>query len=165
MVFYIFFHKVVKKHVGYSPLFNKHEKMTVKRKILLYLLTALPVVITAIALGFKFKLEYGLGERVTAMTLVGNAGLYLLSSIKLFGALMMIAFLDRAYNKLFKVNGYIPFGGIIVALTYGAIEFAINPNIFTLLNILYYVYFGIIYQLSEERFGVAYACSVVLMIV
>lgn len=163
--FMIVFHVYAKRFLKASPFFINEQKTDWKRLIIIFVMTALPIIAVAAVMGFKFKLEYGLGERVTGMTLLGNGIMYVNAASKLFAAVYFIYLIERACHKLFEESGYIPFGGILLALTFGVLDAVLSPSAFGLLNAFLCLYYGVVYLVAEERFGVTFTVALLLYII
>ena len=59
----IVFHKVYRRHGGISPFHLKRgQKIHVLRRLALYLMAIVPIIVTAMIMKFRFKLEVNLGE-------------------------------------------------------------------------------------------------------
>lgn len=161
----IVFHKLFKHYLKDTPFFHKRkQKVRPLRRLALYLMTLLPVLITAMVLGFKFKLVVNLGEQITLFTLLENVGTLVVASIKILSAIYCIFLIERGCRKLFDANKFIPFGGIFCMIFYGVIEFLVAGGAFAVLNLILYLYFGVVYIVSEGRFAVTYLIAVLLFV-
>ncbi len=161
--FLFLFHFQARKYIK-SPFFQTKGKIDLKRTVSLYLMTLLPIIIVGMVLKFKFKVVYGLGEKITLMTLVGNATMYAQAAAKLFAITYFIYLIQRGSHMLFDANGYIPFGGILAAVTFGIIEFFVNNTTLSVIQLLLCLYYGVIWLVSEGRFGVTYTLALLLYI-
>ena len=162
--FVAFFHRAVKLAAGFTPFEKKPGKLSLKRKAILYAMTLFPVFITSAALDFRFKLVYGLGERVTGMTLLGNGVGYVHAAAKLLCALYFIALVEQAFEAIYHSVRPIPVGGILAAATFGVAEMIFAPSAFSLLHLFLIGYFGVVYLVSEKRFGITYALALIMYI-
>ena len=163
-LFVLLLHRSIKKRLKVSP-FEKHPaRMSLSRKALLYCLTVVPILLTAAFLGFHFKLIYELGERITGMTLLGNAVSYLFAGAKLFGAIYLIFLIERGCDALFSSRPPLPIGGAIAFLTFGICELTFTSSAFSLLYALLFLYDGILYLISSRRFGVTYSLALLLYV-
>lgn len=163
-IFIFFFHRYIKKHLHTTPFGKKSAQMSLGRKGILYLLTVLPVLLTAAMLNFRFKLIYELGERITGMTLLGNAVGYFYAAAKLFGAIYLIFLVERGCDNYFASRPPLPFGGFAALLAFGLCELIFTESVFLWLYILLFLYDGILYLVSGRRFGVTFALSLILYI-
>ena len=161
--FLVAFHFTARKYIE-SPFCRTKGKIDLKRTIALYLMTLLPIIVVAIVLKFKFKIVYGLGEKITLMTLVGNATMYAQAIAKLFAITYFIYLIQRGCHLLFTANGHIPFGGIMALITFGIIEFFVNTTALSLIQLLLCLYYGVIWLVSEERFGITFMLSILLYV-
>ncbi len=164
-VFFIFFHKSARNVLGETPFKKKDAPMGIKRNAILYAMTVIPVVVTAMILGFEFKIVYELGENVSGMVLYSNVAMYANKAVKLLYSTYLIYLFEKGARKLFNGNAYIPFGGIMLLLTFGIVELLISVSEFRWLYFGYTVYFGLIYRVSEERFVPTYLLSLILFVV
>lgn len=163
-LFVLLLHRCIKKRLKVSP-FEKHPaRMSLSRKALLYCLTVFPILLTAAFLGFHFKLIYELGERITGMTLLGNAVSYLFAGAKLFGAIYLIFLIERGCDALFVSRPPLPIGGAVALLTFGICELIFTSSAFSLLYALLFLYDGILYLISGRRFGVTYSLALLLYV-
>ena len=158
------FHRCMKNRAHFTPFLQPTERLPLRRKILLYFMTLLPVFITSAALGFRFKLVYGLGERVTAMTLLGNGVGYIHTAAKLLCVIYFIALTESSFEAMFHSVRPVPVGGILAAVTFGVGEMIFAPSEFSLLQLFLIGYFGAVYLLSEKRFGVTYTLALIMYI-
>lgn len=163
-LFLFFFHRSIKKRLHASP-FEKHSvPMPLSRKGILYCLTVLPILLTAAALGLHFKLIYELGERITGMTLLGNAVSYIFAAARLFGAVYLIFLVERGCDFLFVSRPSLPFGGLAALFTFGVCELLFTNSFFSVLYAILFLYDGILYLISGRRFGATYALTLLLYI-
>ena len=163
-LFVLLLHRCIKKRLKVSP-FEKHPApMPLSRKALLYCLTVFPILLTTAFLGFHFKLIYELGERITGMTLLGNAVSYLFAGAKLFGAIYLIFLIERGCDALFVSRPPLPIGGAVALLTFGICELIFTSSAFSLLYALLFLYDGILYLISGRRFGVTYSLALLLYV-
>ena len=158
------FHRLKGRFTAFSPFEKVEGKLSTKRKLILYLMTVIPVFITGASLGFRFKLVYELGERVTGMTLLGNGVGYVHVAAKLLCVLYFIALIEAAFEGIYHSVRPIPVGGILALCTFGVGEMIFNPSMFSLLYLFLIGYFGVVYIVSEKRFGVTYALALIMYI-
>lgn len=163
-VFISVFHKQLKRRFGESPFANCKQKMRTGQKAILYFMTVMPILIVAVSLGTQFKLVYELGERVAAMTMLGNLARYVNAAAKLFCAVYLIWLVESACDHLPSRIQWIPFGGLGAMLSFGLMEILVTPSEFSLLYFFLHLYIGVIYRMSDRRFGVTYGIAVVLYI-
>ncbi|MBO5973303.1 MAG: hypothetical protein J6Q16_01235 [Clostridia bacterium] len=162
--FFALFHSRIKNLANFTPFAPIGGALPVRRKILLYFMTLIPVFITSAALDFRFKLVYGLGEKVTAMTLLGNGVGYIHTAAKLLCVMYFIVLVEEAFEAIFHSVRPIPVGGILAALTFGIGELMFAPSAFTLLYLFLIGYFGVVYILSEKRFVISYVLALIMYI-
>lgn len=163
-LFMVLFHRKIKKRLQVSPFAKHHTPMPLSRKGILYCLTVLLILLTAAALGFHFKLIYELGERITGMTLLGNAVSYIYAAARLFGAMYLIFLVERGCDCLFTSRPPLPLGGLAAFLTFGVYELVFTSSVFAVLYALLFLYDGILYLISGRRFGSTYALALLLYI-
>lgn len=158
------FHRQIKRRLGLSPFNSARKKLSIARKAAIYCMTVVPVLLTALALHCRFKLIYELGERITGMTLLGNAVGYIYAAAKLLCAIYLIFLVECAFDRFFVRRPPLPFGGMAAMLTFGLCEMIFTPSRFALLYLVLFLYYGVIYLVSERRFGVTYAAAAILYI-
>ncbi len=154
--------KRIAAQTGLNIMPVKHPPLTLGRKAVLYVMTVVPILLTAVALGYRFKIVYLLGDRIAAVMAVCNAAGALMLAAKLFVAVYAIFMVQAGVEALLGKESPIPFGGIFAALTFGTLEWLTEPSRFSLLYLGLFVYVGILALVSKRRFGVTYALSVVL---
>lgn len=159
----VIFHIISKKKLSFSPFGKKGKEINIKRRAVLYVMTAVPIIATAAALNFRFKIIYELGEKITGMTLLGNAVGYLYVAAKLFALVYFTALVQKGFERLFGTDKF-PVGGIAAAIVFGLFEILFGNSLFTPLYIFLYVYFGLIYTIAKKRFGTTYALSMMLFV-
>lgn len=163
-LFVFVFHRQIKKRLHVSPFQKKPKPLSLSRKGILYLLTVLPILLTAAMLNFRFKLIYELGERITGMSLLGNAVSYFLAAAKLFSAVYLIFLVEQGCDILFSSRPPVPFGGAAALLTFGVLELVFTGSTFGWLYALLFLYDGILYLISGRRFGVTFSLALILYI-
>lgn len=163
-LFILLFHRQVKKRLRTSPFVKHPAPLPLSRKGILYLLTVLPILLTAVMLDFRFKLIYELGERITGMSLLGNAVSYFLAAAKLFGVVYLIFLIEQGCDMLFTARPPIPIGGAAALLTFGVCELIFTGSAFGVLYALLFLYDGILYLISGRRFGVTFSLALILYI-
>ncbi len=162
----IVFHRIARRFLPVR-LFDakKHgEELSIRRRITLYVMTALPILLTGIFLGFEFKVVYELGEKVNMYTLLNNLSGIAFGGAKLFAFLYFIMLTQKASELLIKTSLPLPFGGFLCMITFGLIEVFVSPSIFSWLYFALCLYYGIIYLVSERRFIVTFILMMLLYI-
>lgn len=168
--FYLFFRFAVKDRLGITPFSRGAASpplpLPLPKKVLLYLMTAAPVLIADICLGFRFKFIVALGERCTGMAALGNAVHYLFldAAAKMLAVTGFIFLVERGLDFLCVKRPPLPYGGIAAALTFGVCEFAFGGSVFSPFFFALYLYEGVIYLVSGRRFGISYALGVLLCV-
>ena len=161
--FIIIFHKLYRRHGGISPFFLKRDqKIHILRRFALYLMAIVPIIVTAMIMKFRFKLEVNLGEGF--FQILENAGGMVTTVLRLITAVYFIFLVERGCRKLFTAHRYIPFGGILCAIVFGLAELLLIGGTFAWLNVALYLYVGIVYVVAEERFAVTYVIAVALFL-
>ena len=152
-----FVHRKLKRRTGLTP-FVKHPPVPFPRRAVLYLMTALPVLLVSILLGYRFKLVYELGDRVAKMHMWGNAAGYLRAAAVLFAAVYTVFLTEKAIPSKF------PVGALASLLLFGVPSWLTDPSPLSVVYFALFFYIGILYRVSQNRFWVTYILSVVLYI-
>lgn len=164
LLFFVFFHKVFYKKTGITPFIKREEKLGLRRTAILYAMTVVPILAVGIALNFQFKIVLELGEKVTGLTLASNLCMYAYAAVKLLLAVYFIFLTETGFRKLFVGGKYIPYGGISLLLTFGIIEFFVTASAFSWLYLALCVYYGIIWLVAGQRFGLTYCLAIILYV-
>ncbi len=159
------------KYTGYHPIRRTKKELTLKRSLIIYACTIVPIFIVSAALGFNIKIVYELGKRVTGMQLLSNAIMYVHGGVKLILAIIFLEFVQEAADLLYKGKYHrrIPWGGFALALIYGFAEVIVSYasggfSMFAWLYIAFDLLYGVIYLLSERNFPVTYFVSLIIYI-
>ena len=160
------FHRIARKFLGTRLLEKREddETLSLYSRIALYVMTALPIILTGIFLGFQFKVVYELGEKVNMYTLINNLSGYALNGAKLIAFLYFIMLTQTVAEKLFETSKNLPFGGFLCMITFGLIEVFVSPSIFAWLYFALCLYYGIIYLVSGRRFFVTFTLMMLLYV-
>lgn len=142
-------------------LFAKHPPLPLRRKALLYAMTVIPIVTVGLLLDQRFKFVYVLGDRVTAMTFLGNAAGYLLLAARLFAAVGVMLFFDRGAAVLWP-HLPLPLGGLAAMAAFCFWELYLTPGVFSAFYLFLYVYCGAAARISQGRFAVTYTMCLLL---
>lgn len=166
-VLLVVYHRVARIYLG-TRLIEREKRVSdgtdLRRRIALYIMIILPVILTGIFLGFQFKIVYELGEKVNMYTLFGNLSGYALVAAKLFAYLYFIMLVQTGFERLFKGVERLPLGGVACMLVFGLIEVFVSPSMFSWLYFAQCLYYGIIYLVSDRRFFITYALMIILYV-
>ncbi len=139
----------------------KEEKKpyTLFRILLLYAITLFPILLISCILGWKLKIEYDFGERITNAHLIKQLCSYGALAIKMIFIVIMIREGQTAFEKIWITKYQIPWGGILLMLTYGVIELIIDFQMFSWFYLFFCFIYGVLYLMSQKKFSVTYVLS------
>ncbi|MBE6037337.1 MAG: hypothetical protein E7223_06995 [Clostridiales bacterium] len=174
--FLALFHWRFLRHTGINFLPLKYTPVGPKRKLFLYFMTAIPVIVTGLALGGELKLVRGLGQNLTRMSLAGNATGYVYTAAKLFAAIYFILLVEAGVSKLLErcaaknerllpfARLPIPYGGLAAMVTFGLLEYLLAPSGLALLQLFLFLYAGIITLVANKQIWTAFPVSLIVFI-
>ena len=164
----------IKKFTGYNVFHKGTSELSLRRSLIIYAMVAVPIFIVSAVLGFNLKVVIELGTDLSAAQVATNGVMYVHGAVKLVLAIMIIELVQEAFGKLiklkFKYAEYIPWGGIVLALTFGFLEVIVTshtafiPNTFMWLYLGFDLLYGIIYVVAKKNAFVAYFTSLILFI-
>lgn len=162
----------IKKFTGYNVFHKGTSEIPLKRSLIIYALVAVPIFVVSAILGFELKVVFELGTKLSAAQVATNGVMYVHGAVKLVLGMMIIELVQEAFEKLFKFKycEWIPWGGIVLALTFGFLEVIVTshtafiPNTFMWLYIGFDLIYGIIYVIAKKNAFVAYFTSLILFI-
>lgn len=158
---------LVSHKFGIDILFRKEDKgkeLPLWRLIVLYIFAIVPMFIISAVLGFRVKIVYELGEKVTSFGFVQNA-------VNMCSWIVRIAFITTFISCLHsgfernikftneKVNKYFPYGAIMSFLVFGLIDFFFLGTNLRAFYLIATVLYGIAYLLSEKKFMTTFIVS------
>lgn len=159
------------KHTGFRAIRRGREELSLKRSLVIYACTIVPIFVVSAILGFQLKVVYELGKRVTGIQLISNAVMYVHGGVKLIIAIIFMQLVQEAVDILYKGKyaGLIPWGGIALAVIYGFAEVLAayasgTYSLFMWLYIAFDLLYGVIYILSKRNFPVTYFVSLIIYI-
>ena len=169
--FIILLNKFVKKYTGSNLFAHADTPISLKRTMIIYACAVIPIFIISACLGFTLKIVYELGSRVSQMQIITNATMYANGAVKLILAVIFLQLTHKACELLYrgKFANVIPWGGIVLALTYGPLELAVayitgSGILFAWLGIAFALLYGIIYLLGKKSFFITYFVSLIIYI-
>ena len=112
-------------YLFHNPDAEKKE-LELWRVIVLFVITILPMIIISACVGWKVKIVYALGIRVTTVGLVCNICEILAYAVRMVLMIMFIRCVQEGFDKLIQFKNpkvVIPFGAIFAFLTFGLIDF------------------------------------------
>lgn len=134
---------------------NKGE-LKLWKVTMLFVLAIIPMLIISASIGWKVKIVYALGERVTIMTLLCNVGEMLSYSVKMVLMIMFIACIQKGFEGIIKTKFIVPYGAILAILTFGLIDFFFFPVPFNAFYLIMSFLYGLIYLVADKKFALSY---------
>ena len=164
-------HLLLKKYTGRKAFHRSHREISLKRILLLYACTVVPIFIVSAALGFKLKIVYELGSRITGVQAWSNASAYLYGGVKLLFFVIFIELVQETGELLYKgeKSPLIPWGGIAAMLIFGfgdvIVAYATGSGImFAWLYLAFDLIYGVIFLVSNRSFYVTFILSLIIFI-
>lgn len=140
--------------------FEKKSLLTIKKILILYALVLIPIIIISGALGWEFKPIYDLGERFTGKVLYGYLAYLLFALAKTLTISLMLYGFQNFINESIKINfkhsKFIPLAGIMLMLTFGLFELIAGTHDFWLVYLLFNIYFGVIFTITDDSVPKSY---------
>lgn len=164
---------LIKKYVKVNLFIMGKGEIPFKRSLIIYAIAFITIFIISASLGFELKVVKELGKKVTKVKVITNGVTYGYNAIKLILATFIIELIQEAGELLWgdkhKYAKYVPYGGITLALTFGFAEVIVayalkTASVFTWVNIVFYLIYGVLYLLSNKRFTITYFVSLIIFI-
>lgn len=143
---------------------NDTKKISLINTLFIFLLTFIPIMIISWLLGWNLKIVDDFGQKIENIKVVSVVSRYALYVLKILWATIIISLGQEGMEKIFKSKYRIPWGGIILMLTFGIVELIISDGKFKIMYFLFNLIFGIIYLLANKRFTISYFVSYILYI-
>ena len=124
--------------------------------ITLFALAIIPMLIISVVIGWKVKIVYDLGERVTIMGLLCNACEMLAYAVRMVLMIMFIACVQKGFERVIKTKFIIPYGAIFAILTFGLIDFIFFPAQFAVFYLIMSALYGVIYVVADKKFALSW---------
>jgi len=145
---------ISKKVLGYNPLRSKEEsrkeELPIKNLIVLTLIVTASIALVSGLVGWQVKILADLGERYTGVQLGLAAVGWACASVRILVALMMINYFQEGMEKSIT-NKHIPWGGILLLITFGLYELIMGTTTLPVLYLLLNVVYGEIYLLTHKN--------------
>ncbi len=144
-----------KKFLSFNPLGSKQEskkeELPMKNLLILTLIVTVCIAIASGLVGWQVKILADLGERYTGLMLGMSAVKWGCSLIKIAVVIMMLNFFQVGVEKSFPNLNNIPWGGILLMLTFGIYELIMKETNLPLLYLLFTVVYGEIHLLTHRN--------------
>ncbi len=129
------------------------KELPLMRVIVLFILTILPMIIVSACIGWKVKIVYALGVKVTTVGLACNVCEILAYAVRMVLMIMFIVCIQKGFEMLIQSKYVIPYGAIFALITFGLIDFfVLNMDLRAFYLVVSFLY-GIIYLLSGRKFS------------
>ena len=135
---------------------KKKAELQTWQIILLFIITLLPMLIISASIGWKVKIVYALGERVTLIGLLCNACEILAYAVRMVLMIMFIVSIQKGFETIFKTKYLIPYGAIFAFLTFGIIDFFLLTMDLRIFYLIVSLLYGIIYLVADRRFCITW---------
>ena len=135
---------------------KKKAELQTWQIILLFIITLLPMLIISASIGWKVKIVYALGERVTLIGLLCNACEILAYAVRMVLMIMFIVSIQKGFETIFKTQYLIPYGAIFAFLTFGIIDFFLLTMDLRIFYLIVSLLYGIIYLVADRRFCITW---------
>ena len=142
--------KVLKFNPLRSPKESRKEELPIKNLIALTLITTACIALLSGLVGWQVKILADLGERYTGLMLELSAATWACNAVKILVAIMMINFFQEGMEKS-KFNKHIPWGGLLLLLTFGLYELIMGSTNYPLVYLLYTLVYGEIHLLTHKN--------------
>lgn len=154
-----------RKKLDYQPINDKDKNIpsiSLLRIFIIFILTFIPILIISAMLGWELKIVDDFGEKIESVTLSVVASGYVASLFKMVLMILTIRFFQIGMSKIIKTKVELPWGGLLLMLTFGLIEFFVTGGKFAWMYLIFNLIFGIIYLVANKRFSTTYWVSYIL---
>lgn len=148
----------------YSKRKNDTKNISLINTLWIFLLAFIPIMVISWLLGWNLKIVDDFGQKIENIKLISVVSRYVMNLLKILWATIIVSLAQEGMEKIIKTKVRIPWGGIILMLTFGVIELFIFEGKFKLMYFFFNLIFGIFYLLANKRFSVSYWVSYVLYI-
>lgn len=150
----IVIHIISKKKLGFSPLRSKlesrKEELPIKNVIVLTLITMSCIALVSGMVGWQVKILADLGERYTGLQIELAAAKWGCAVAKIMLVVMMLNFFQEGMEKSIP-SKHIPWGGILLFLTFGLYELIVGATTLPLVYLLLTLVYGEIFLLTHKN--------------
>lgn len=152
-----------------TPLFTrKQHRLHPKYAVMIFVLTFAAVFFSCWAIGFDLPVVKEVGASSTTEKVIETLSRsYLPYLFRTILAVMLIALFQNFFESAFpaKYIKYIPFGGIVVFLTCGIAELFISTDLALIWAYwIFYLFYGMVYVLSEKRLILTLLLALIVII-
>ncbi len=130
----------------------------------LFAITLIPMLIVSACIGWKVKIVYSLGVRVTVVKLLSNVCEILAYSFRLILMIMFIACVQNGFEMILKCKIKIPYGAILALLTFGLVDFFVFAQDLRAFYLFASFLFGIIYLVADKKFSLTWLLSYLIFL-
>lgn len=143
------------KKFGVEIFTKKQDKkeLPLIRVILLFVITILPMIVISACIGWKVKIVYALGVKVTTVGLVCNVCEILAYAVRLILMLMFIVCVQKGFETLINSKVTIPYGALFALITFGLIDFFVLAMDLRVFYLVVSFLYGVIYLLADRKFS------------
>lgn len=149
-------------------LFNKKgkdvEKPSLLNILITFLLTFIPILIISAMLDWNLKIVDDFGQKIESIKVTSVVSQYAQFLLKILWTTTIISLVQEGMERLIVTKIRIPWGGIVLMLTFGIIEVFVFDGKFKLMYLLFNLIFGLIYLLTNKNFTKTYWISYILYI-
>ena len=143
-----------RKFLNFRPLKSKEEsikeELPIKNLIVLTLITTACIALVSGLVGWQVKILADLGERYTGLMVGLAAAKWGTSLVKIVIVIMMINFFQKGMEMNID-NKHIPWGGILLLLTFGIYELIMKETTLPVVYLLFNVVYGEIHLLTHKN--------------
>lgn len=158
----------VSKNIFKIDLYSKRkkdsEKISLINTLFIFLLVFIPIMVISWLLGWNLKIVDDFGQKIENINILSVVSRYAMNILKILWATIIISLAQEGMEKIIKTKIRIPWGGIILMLSFGVIELFLFEGKFKLMYFFFNLIFGIVYLLANKRFSVTFWVSYVLYI-
>ncbi len=146
------------KTIDFSPFKKKTAPMNLKRLLIVYAITLVSIFFVSFSINYNLNITYMLGLYTAVKEVINLTSTMVAFAFRMFLTLIAMTYIQEAFEIIFQKRAlkYIPFGGIVIFLTSGIIEFLLGIPPVNLALWFCNLAYGLIYVFSEKRFWVCY---------
>lgn len=149
-------------------LFSKKNKdvetPSLLKVLMTFLITFIPIMIISALLGWNLKIVDDFGQKIESIKVTSVISQYVQFLLKILWTTIIIVLVQEGMEKIVVTKAKIPWGGIVLMLTFGILELFLFDGKFKIMYLLFNLIFGVIYLLTNKSFSKTYWISYILYI-
>ena len=142
----------------------KKDKLSIKKKTILYSITLLTITIISIMAGWQLKILNDLGEKYNIYNVYVKLTEVAAYMAEIYLLCKMLFHFDNFTTNNFKSYKYFTFAIILILLTYSIYSLIVDFSIYQLIFIPFTILLGFIYPYADRRILLTYSITLLVFL-